>query len=340
MNVLITGGAGYIGSHTIISALENRDWNLISADNFINSTKDTFERISAINGHQTKNYPVNLSNFEETKRIFEENEINGIIHFAALKSVPESVDQPLNYFQNNLNSLLNLIECSKIYNVRHFIFSSSCSVYGNTAELPVKESTPWTKAESPYALTKQMGEQMIEEFIQTNQDLSFISLRYFNPVGAHESGKIGELPLQVPNNLVPYITQTAAGIRDQLTIFGRDYPTRDGTCVRDYIHVMDIAYAHLLAMDRLVAQENESSHEIFNLGTGKGVTVLEAVNAFERVNDLKLNYVFGERRPGDVSEIYADSSKAKHLLAWSPEKSIDEMMKSAWLWQSELMNAN
>ena len=337
MTILITGGAGYIGSHTILEVYEKTSWKVVSADNYINSSPDTYDRIKNISGKSPKIYDIDLCDLDKTKRIFDEQKIDGVIHFAALKSVPESVNKPLHYLKNNLNSLINLLDCCETYGVAHFIFSSSCSVYGNTNQLPVDESTPLEKAESPYALTKQMGEQIINEHIRSCDRTKFISLRYFNPVGAHVSGQNGELPLQIPNNLVPYITQTAAGIREKLTIYGNDYPTRDGTCIRDYIHVSDIANAHILALDRLSSKSSAEAHEIYNLGTGKGVSVLEAVKSFEKSNNLKLNYDLGPRRQGDVAEIFADNSLARNKLNWEAVRTLEEMMQSAWLWQKELL---
>ncbi len=336
MNILITGGAGYIGSHTVLEIIEKRNWQCISVDNYVNSSASTYSRINQIAKREISFSDIDLCNLKDLEKLFSEERIDGVIHFAALKSVPESVEKPLDYFDNNINGLLNLIRCCKKFRVANFIFSSSCSIYGNTNQLPVNEQTKMGVAESPYALTKQMGEQIINDFIKSDVSINFVSLRYFNPVGAHQSGLNGEVPLQVPNNLVPYITQTAAGIREQLTVFGGDYNTSDGTCVRDYIHVSDIANAHILAMDRLLNEKNESKHEVFNLGTGTGVSVLEVIKAFERVNDLKLNYSIGDRRSGDVEEIYADNSLALEKLNWKPLRSIEEMMKSAWLWQMEM----
>jgi len=336
MNILITGGAGYIGSHTVLEIIEKRDWKCISVDNYVNSSSDTYSRINQISKQEIPFYDVDLCNLKDLEKLFSDEKIDGVIHFAALKSVPESVEKPLEYFDNNINGLLNLLRCCTKFGVSNLIFSSSCSVYGNTNQLPVNEQTKMGVAESPYALTKQMGEQIINDFIKSDASINFISLRYFNPVGAHQSGLNGEVPLQVPNNLVPYITQTAAGIREQLTVFGGDYNTSDGTCIRDYIHVSDIANAHILAMDRLLNERSESKHEFFNLGTGTGVSVLEVIKAFERVNDVKLNYSIGDRRSGDVEEIYADNSLALEKLNWKPLRSIEEMMKSAWLWQMEM----
>lgn len=337
MKILITGGAGYIGSHTIIEILENTNWEVISIDNYSSSSEKTYQRIEKITGKKVTYYNIDLTNFSLTEKVFEENtDIAGIIHFAAFKSVPESVENPLMYYHNNLNSLINILKCQAKYNIPNLIFSSSCSVYGNLTELPVTETTPLNKPESPYAYTKQIGEKMVDDFIKTNANLKAISLRYFNPVGAHKSGLNGEVPIARPNNLVPYITQTAIGKLEQLTVFGGDYATNDGTCIRDYVHVCDIASAHVKALQKLVEDKNFEQHSIINLGTGVGVSVLEAIKAFEKVSNQKLNYKIGPRRAGDVEAIYANNTKAKELINWTPKFNIDEMMLSAWLWEQNL----
>ncbi|MBX2958844.1 MAG: UDP-glucose 4-epimerase GalE [Flavobacteriales bacterium] len=337
MKILITGGAGYIGSHTIIEILENTNWEVISIDNYSSSSEKTYQRIEKITGKKVTYYNIDLTNFSLTEKVFEENtDIAGIIHFAAFKSVPESVENPLMYYHNNLNSLINILKCQAKYNIPNLIFSSSCSVYGNLTELPVTETTPLNKPESPYAYTKQIGEKMVDDFIKTNANLKAISLRYFNPVGAHKSGLNGEVPIARPNNLVPYITQTAIGKLEQLTVFGGDYATNDGTCIRDYVHVCDIASAHVKALQKLVEDKNFEQHSIINLGTGVGVSVLEAIKAFEKVSNQKLNYKIGTRRAGDVEAIYANNTKAKELINWTPKFNIDEMMLSAWLWEQNL----
>lgn len=351
--IIITGGCGYIGSHTVVECLENytkengyeSDYEIISIDNHLNSSSSVIENIKTLTGKEVKNYDVDLCDYQKTRAIFEaethsETQIIGIIHFAALKSVPDSVADPIFYYQNNLNSLLNILKLSKEYKVDNFIFSSSCSVYGNTTELPVSETTPFGRAESPYAYTKQIGERMIEDFAKTSPTQKFVLLRYFNPVGAHISAKIGEDPKNPPTSLVPIITLTAAGKREKMQVHGSDYPTRDGSCIRDYIHVSDIAEAHRLAIDYLVENKNSKNQEtnqveIFNLGTGNGVTVLEAIHAFEKISHTKLNYELGERREGDVVEIYADNKKAKTVLGWIPRYGIEEMMLSAWKWQQK-----
>ncbi len=335
MKVLVTGGCGYIGSHTIVDLINN-GFDVVSVDSNIRSSTQLLDGVEKITGKKIRNYKVDLCNLEDTHAVFHENrDIVGVIHFAALKTVPESVADPLFYFHNNLSSLVNVLKCVKEFNVPNLVFSSSCSVYGNTTELPVVEATPLQEAQSPYARTKQMGEQMIQDYSKVN-DTQSILLRYFNPVGAHPSALIGELPLGRPDNLVPVITQTAIGKIPKLTVFGHDYDTRDGSCVRDYIHVMDIANAHTKALQYLLDQKNTDNCEIFNLGTGNGVTVLEAIKAFEKISGVKLNYELGPRRPGDVIAIYANNTKAKQLLGWNPNIGIEDMMRTAWQWEVAL----
>ena len=337
MKILITGGAGYIGSHTIIEIIQNTDWEVISIDNYSNSSQNTYDRIQNITGKSIKYYNIDLKDLQATEQVFKENtNIHGIIHFAAFKAVGESVENPLMYYDNNINSLNNILKCQAKFNIPNLIFSSSCSVYGNIDQLPVTENSPLSKAESPYAYTKQIGEVMVDDFIKVNAQLKAISLRYFNPVGAHISGLNGELSTTVPNNLVPFITQTAIGKLECLTVFGDNYDTKDGTCIRDYIHVSDIANAHVLALESLLNNTIKNPHEIINLGTGVGVTVLEAIHAFEKVSDVKLNYTLGERREGDVAAIYANNEKAKKILSWSPKMDLDDMMLSAWKWEQFL----
>lgn len=333
--ILVTGGCGYIGSHTIVDLIEH-GFDVISIDNFSRSTPRLLKGIEKITGKKVMNYPVDLCNYEALQAVLRAHpEIEGIIHFAAFKTVPESVEKPLMYFHNNLESLINLLQYIQAYQVPYFVFSSSCSVYGNTDQLPVVEETPLGEAQSPYARTKQMGEQIIYDVskVASNQ---FILLRYFNPVGAHPSGWIGEVPLGKPDNLVPVITQTAIGKLPQMQVMGADYPTRDGSCIRDYIHVMDIAHAHTLALQYLMEHRNSSNYEIFNLGTGRGVSVLEAIQAFEKVNGVKLNYTIGPRRPGDVVAIYADNKKAREKLGWEPKYTIEDMMRTAWQWEQNM----
>jgi UDP-glucose 4-epimerase len=335
MKVLVTGGCGYIGAHTIVDLINN-GFDVVSVDSNIRSSTQLLDGIEKITGKKIRNYKVDLCNLEDTHAVFHENrDIVGVIHFAALKTVPESVADPLLYFHNNLASLVNVLKCVKEFNIPNLVFSSSCSVYGNATELPVVEATPLGEAQSPYARTKQMGEQMIQDYSRVN-DTQSILLRYFNPVGAHPSALIGELPLGRPDNLVPVITQTAIGKIPKLTVFGHDYDTRDGSCIRDYIHVMDIANAHTRALQYLLDQKNTDNCEIFNLGTGNGVTVLEAIKAFEKISGVKLNYELGPRRPGDVIAIYANNTKAKEALGWEPNIGIEDMMRTAWQWEVAL----
>ena len=333
--ILVTGGCGYIGSHTIVDLVEN-GYEVISVDNNSRSTPRILEGIEKITGTKVKNYKVDLCNFDDTFAIFQENtDIAGIIHFAAYKAVGESVQHPLMYFENNLVSLINLLKCVQEFNVPSFVFSSSCTVYGNPDHIPVTENTPPKPAESPYGYTKQMGEQIINEFAKTVSTRCTL-LRYFNPVGAHPSTAIGELPIGKPQNLVPAITQTAIGKLPQMTVYGDDYPTRDGSCVRDYIHVCDIAHAHTLALQFLDKDAGTNRCEVFNLGSGNGVTVLEAIKSFEKVSGVKLNYTIGPRRPGDVVAIYADNDYARRVLGWETKFSLDEMMLTAWKWEQRI----
>jgi UDP-glucose 4-epimerase len=333
--ILVTGGCGFIGAHTLLDLIEN-GFEAICVDNNSRSTAALLQGIKTITGVNLKNYKVDLCNFDDTFAIFQENEdIEGIIHFAAYKAVGESVREPLKYFENNLSSLINVLKCAKEFNIPNFIFSSSCTVYGSPDEIPVTEKTPQKPAESPYGATKQMGEEIVRSLV-INGGINSILLRYFNPVGAHPSALIGELPLGKPENLVPAITQTAIGKLKQLTVHGDDYPTRDGSCLRDYIHVCDIAHAHILALQYLIDKKNTSACEIFNLGSGNGVTVLEAIHSFEKISGVKLNYVIGPRRPGDVIAVYANNSLSKEKLGWDPKYSLDEMMSTAWKWELKL----
>ncbi|MFL5763467.1 MAG: UDP-glucose 4-epimerase GalE [Bacteroidia bacterium] len=335
--IVVTGGAGYIGSHTIIQLLQTTGFRVVSIDNYSNSSPDTFRRIEMITGKKVINHDIDLCDAEKTDAFFRNSPpVRGIIHFAAFKAVGESVQDPKKYYHNNINSLLNILDCTVKYKVPNFIFSSSCSVYGNIDQLPVKEDTPLGKAESPYAYTKQAGEEILKDYAKANPALNTIALRYFNPVGAHLSGLIGESSINKPSNLVPVITQTAIGKIPQMTVFGKDYPTRDGTCIRDYIHVTDIADAHVKAIDFLEQKKSSSNFSIFNLGTGKGVTVLEAIRSFEKVSGKKLNYTIGEKRKGDVAAIYSDNTFTEKNLGWKPSLSLDDMMSSAWKWELEL----
>ena len=332
--IIVTGGAGYIGSHTIIELLNQTNYTIVSIDNFSNSTPATFDRIESITGKRIQNLNVNICNLEALEFAISsvKNPI-GIIHFAAFKSVGDSVSNPLNYYHNNLQSLINILKICKLKNIDNFIFSSSCSVYGNVDVLPVTEETPFAVAESPYAHTKQIGEDIVSNFTSSEQTFKAVLLRYFNPVGAHQSGLNGELSKDKPNNLVPFITQSAVGILPPLTVFGGDYDTRDGSCIRDYIHVSDIADAHVKALNYLIENRQKQNTSVFNLGTGNGVSVFEAINSFEKVSNHKLNYSVGPRRAGDVINIYANNNLAKQELHWIPKFNLDDMMLSAWKWQ-------
>lgn len=341
-SIIVTGGAGYIGSHTIIELLEQTDFDVISIDNYSNSSNKTYERIISITGQEKRltYYNIDLCNKHDLINTFQNiNNITGIIHFAAFKSVPESVGNPLLYYHNNNESLVNVLYLCKEKNINHFIFSSSCSVYGNINTLPVTEDSPFQPAESPYAHTKQIGEEIVKSFTRFTPGFNSVLLRYFNPVGAHKSAKIGELPLGAPTSLVPIITRTAAGIIKEMHVHGSDYETRDGSCIRDYIHVTDIADAHIKALDYILKHKNKSATSLFNLGTGKGVSVFEAINSFEKISGVKLNYKVGPRREGDVMAIYANNDLAKKELNWEPKFNIDEMMLSAWKWQQYLSSA-
>ncbi len=331
--VLVTGGCGYIGSHTMVDLIDH-GFEVISIDNLYNSDESVLDGIEAITGVRVINHRVDLCDLEATRRVFEAHpDLAGIVHFAALKLVGESVFKPLDYYHNNILGLVNVLRCVEAFRIPHFIFSSSCSVYGNTSELPVTEDTPFGEAESPYARTKQMGEHIISDFARVNDWFSCIRLRYFNPAGAHESALIGESPRNPATNLVPVITETAIGKRESMMVFGDDYPTRDGSCIRDYIHVMDLANAHTLCLQYLLEGRNTQNDEVFNVGIGQGVTVLEAVRAFEKVTGQKLNYTIGPRRPGDVVAIYADKTKASKLLGWKPRRQIEDIMQTAWNWE-------
>ena len=330
--ILVTGGLGYIGSHTIIELL-NSGYEVVSIDNNSRSEPWIEQQIKNISGKDFVNHKVDLCNLEALKAVFElHDDFDGVIHFAAYKAVGESTEKPLLYYKNNLEGLINILECVDIYKIPHFVFSSSCTVYGTPNTLPVDETFPIGNVESPYGATKLMGEQIISDFAKISKS-NCVLLRYFNPVGAHESGTLGELPVGKPNNLVPFITQTAIGLQQELVVFGNDYDTIDGTCVRDYVHVSDIAIAHIKAFEWSLKQDLNHKTEVFNLGTGNGISVKQAIDAFENVVEIKLNYTFGERRSGDVVAIYADNKKAKSQLNWAPKRGINEMMQSAWKWQ-------
>lgn len=333
--ILVTGGCGYIGAHTLVDLIEN-GFDVISADDNSRSTAYLLDGIQRITGKKVKNYKVDLCNFDDTRAIFQENDdITGVIHFAAYKAVGESVQAPLLYYENNLFSLINLLKCLQEFKVPQFVFSSSCTVYGNPDAVPVTEETPEKNAESPYGATKQMGERIVADFAKATTT-QCILLRYFNPVGAHPSIQIGELPLGKPANLVPAITQTAIGKLPQMQVFGSDYPTRDGSCLRDYIHVSDIAHAHTLSLQYLIGHRNKTQCEVFNLGSGNGVTVLEAIKAFETVSGVKLNYVVGPRRSGDVVAVYANNDHAVKTLGWNIKYGLNDMLETAWKWEQKV----
>lgn len=329
--ILVTGGCGYIGSHTIVDLVES-GFEVVSIDDFSNSKPEVLEGINKTLGTPVLNYIIDLCDKSALFDFFKQHqEIDGIIHFAAFKYVNESVEKPLAYYRNNLVSLLNLLEACEKFDIKHFVFSSSCSVYGNAKKLPVDESAPLVKPESPYANTKVIGEQIIQDFVNVFP-LKTTLLRYFNPVGAHPKGFIGENPEGIPQNIIPRLTGTALGKFEKFVVAGNDYNTKDGSCVRDYIHVSDIAHAHTLALQWLF-KEAESVCEVFNLGTGNGTSVLELIHAFEEATQVKLNYQLGSRRQGDVEAIYADNQKAAQLLGWKTQYSLHEMMKSAWDWE-------
>lgn len=335
--ILVTGGLGYIGSHTVVE-LQNTGFEVIIIDNLSNSSLDVIEGITNI----TKSSPVfvklDLRFQKDVEQFFDQhNDIEGIIHFAASKSVGESIENPLLYYENNLNTLIYLLQECKRHRINNLIFSSSCTVYGEPDSLPITEDAPVKKAISPYGNTKQISEEIISDMCSVSE-LKSISLRYFNPIGAHSSAEIGELPIGVPQNLVPFITQTAVGLRDYLSVFGNDYPTPDGTCIRDYIHVVDLAKAHVVALQRLLINKMNIPLEIFNVGTGRGCSVLEIVNAFEKVTDQKLNYKIVDRRSGDVVAVYADIQKANEILGWKSERTMEEALSSAWKWEQKIRN--
>jgi UDP-glucose 4-epimerase len=333
-NILVTGGLGYIGSHTVVELLQ-AGFNVIIADNLSNADIFILSRIQEITKREPVFLEIDLCDYEATQTIFQQYKIDAVIHFAALKSVSESVANPLLYYQNNLGSLMNVLLSMKKYRVRNIVFSSSATVYGEPDKLPVTENSPFKKALSAYGSTKQMGEEILESSA-ANGFADIIVLRYFNPVGAHESALIGELPRGMPNNLMPFITQTGVGKREKLTVFGDDYNTADGTCIRDFIHVTDLAKAHVLATERLLKRKNESAVEIFNLGTGNGFSVMQLINAFQRVTGTTLNYQVGGRRAGDIECIYADASKANRILKWKAELGLEEMIRSAWKWENSI----
>ena len=336
MKILVTGGLGFIGSHTVVE-LQNEGFDVVVIDNLDNSTTQVMDGIEAITGKRPVFEKIDLRERETVRDFFKRHtNLEGVIHFAASKAVGESVQNPLLYYENNLGVLTYMLQNLIQKDKASFIFSSSCTVYGQADEMPITENAPVKPAESPYGNTKQVGEEIIVDTCKVNPQLSAIALRYFNPIGAHPSAEIGELPLGVPQNLVPYITQTGVGLREQLSVFGDDYPTEDGTCIRDYIHVVDVAKAHVVALKRLLEDRNEENFEVFNLGTGKGSSVLEVIASFEKVSGEKLNYKIAARRAGDVVQAYADTSKANNVLGWKAESSLDDAMASAWVWEQKI----
>lgn len=337
MKILVTGGVGFIGSHTVVE-LFNAGFEPVIMDDFSNSDPSVLEGLKKILGHSVKCYSQDCNDAVALEKIILDEQIEGVIHFAAFKSVNESIKNPLSYYSNNIGSLITLLDTMLKNNVRNLIFSSSCTVYGQPDEIPVTENTPRKPATSPYGNTKVICEDIIRDTIASKVSIKGISLRYFNPIGAHESGLIGELPRGVPNNLVPFVTQTAAGIREKLTLFGCDYNTSDGTCIRDFIHVVDLAKAHVAALNLLQDQPDDNFYEVFNVGTGQGTTVLELVRSFEKVNDLKVNYEIGPRRDGDTEKIYGNVDKANKILQWKVQSTLEKSLQDAWRWEMELKN--
>ena len=334
--ILVTGGLGFIGSHTVVE-LQNEGYEVVIIDNLSNSSIDVLDGITSITGKKPIFEKLDLREKADLEAFFKKhNDIKGVIHFAASKAVGESVKEPLLYYENNISTLVYILKELQKLPSASFIFSSSCTVYGQADELPITENAPVKLAESPYGNTKQIGEEIIKDTCKISENIKAIALRYFNPIGAHESVNIGELPIGVPQNLVPFITQTAIGLREQLSVFGDDYPTTDGTCVRDYIHVVDLAKAHVVALERLLKNKNLENYETFNLGTGTGSSVLEVIQSFERVSGLKLNYKIVERREGDVISAYADTDKANNELGWKTKLSLDDAMRSAWKWEQKV----
>jgi UDP-glucose 4-epimerase len=334
--ILVTGGTGYIGSHTAVE-LQNAGYEVIIIDNLSNSSLEVLDGIEKITGIRPAFEQFDLIEKEKVDAFFTKYpNIEAIIHFAAFKAVGESVAKPLMYYRNNLVSLMNLLDAMDRFNVPGLVFSSSCTVYGQPEKLPVTEEAPILKANSPYGNTKQVSEEIIQDTLVACPKLKAIALRYFNPVGAHPSASIGELPLGVPQNLVPFITQTAAGLRQQLSVFGGDYNTPDGTAVRDYIHVVDLAKAHVVAVSRLVEAKGKKQFEVFNLGTGNGLSVLDVIHSFEKVSGQKLNYKIVDRRPGDVEKVYADTAFANEELGWKAKSSADDILASAWKWEKKI----
>lgn len=335
--VLVTGGLGYIGSHTVVNLVES-GYTPIIVDNLSNSALEVLDALEELCQTKLAFYQEDLRNADAIDKILTKENVDAVIHFAAFKAVGESVSEPVKYYDNNIGSLLSLLDLMKKHEVKHIIFSSSCTVYGQPKDLPVTEASPYKTAESPYGYTKQVCETILADISKAQKDMNVVRLRYFNPIGAHHSALIGELPIGTPNNLVPFITQTAAGIHEQLTVFGNDYNTEDGSCVRDFIHVMDLAAAHVKSLDLILDNRASSNCISLNLGTGKGISVLEAISAFEKVSGRKLNYTIGERREGDIEQIFAATDYAEKTLDWKAKYGIEEAMQHAWNWQKRISN--
>ncbi len=336
MKILVTGGLGFIGSHTVVE-LQNKGYEVVIVDNCSNSSPNVINGIVAITGKKPLFEQFDLREKDKVQDFFKRHsDIEGVIHFAASKAVGESVENPLLYYENNLSTLVYILQQLADKASSSFIFSSSCTVYGQADELPITENAPVKVAESPYGNTKQIGEEIIRDTCKVTPNLNAIALRYFNPTGAHPSAEIGELPIGVPQNLIPFITQTAIGLREQLSVFGDDYPTSDGTCIRDYIHVVDLAKAHVVALQRLLTNKNATNYEVFNVGTGTGSTVMEVIQSFEKVSDQKLNYKIVGRREGDITAAYADTTKANNELGWEAKSGLDDSLSSAWKWEQKI----
>jgi len=334
--IIITGGAGYIGSHTAVEFL-SCGYEVVIIDNLSNSAVEVLSGIEKIAGKKPSFYKTDITDLTALEKVFAlHSDSVALVHFAAFKAVGESVQKPLMYYHNNLMGLVNILKLMQDFKMTNFVFSSSCTVYGQPKDLPVTELSPVVKPESPYGNTKKIGEEIITDTLASDENLKAILLRYFNPIGAHPSALIGELPLGIPNNLMPFITQTAIGLRDKLKVFGNDYNTPDGTAIRDYINVVDLAKAHVVAVERLISEKNKKNCEIFNIGTGKGVSVLEVINAFEKSTGVKLNYEIAERRPGDVEKVWADTSLANKTLGWFATETLENTVKSAWEWEKSL----
>jgi len=334
MAILVTGGLGYIGSHTVVELLNN-NFEVVIIDDLSNSEKFILKNIEEVSGKKPVFYPFDLKRKELLKQVFDAHKIDGCIHFAAYKAVGESQEKPIDYYENNLFSLINLLQEFKERNISNFIFSSSCTVYGQADKMPIDEETVLKLPESSYGKTKQMGEEILKDFATAHQK-KITLLRYFNPIGAHPTAKLGELPIGIPNNLVPYVMQTAAGIREKLSVWGDDYPTEDGTAVRDYIYVVDLAKAHVKALQKLINSTENTQIDIYNLGTGKGSSVLEVVHAFEKANDVNVPYQICERRAGDITIAYANADKAERELGWKADTTLEEALRTTWQWQKYL----